>query len=97
MRWRSLIPSISSRAEVDHFPIPGEPDRVPSRGLSTGRMFSVPFGSRTLNHIGAPSRPPPITPAHGPPAWDEGVEPLPDWDALAQPEPEYQFDQSVEW
>ena len=29
--------------------------------------------------------------------WDEGIEPLPDWDAVAQPEPEYQFDHTIDW
>ena len=52
---------------------------------------------RILLHIGEPTRPPPITPARGPPAWDEGIEPLPDWDAVAQPEPEYQFDHTIDW
>jgi hypothetical protein len=41
---------------------------------------------------------PRISPARGPPAWDAPpVEAVPDWDALAQPQPEYVFDQQVQW
>jgi hypothetical protein len=52
---------------------------------------------RILNHIGEPPRPPPITPARGPPAWDDAPQPLPDWDLLGQPEPELEFDQRITW
>jgi hypothetical protein len=53
---------------------------------------------RILNHIGEPAEPPRISPARGPPAWDDPpVEAVPDWDALAQPQPEYVFDQEVQW
>jgi hypothetical protein len=41
---------------------------------------------------------PRISPARGPPAWeDPPVEDVPDWDALAQPPPEYVFDPDVQW
>ena len=50
-----------------------------------------------LTHIGEPPRPPPITPARGPPAWDDASEPMPDWDLLKQPEPDFEFDQRVAW
>jgi hypothetical protein len=34
----------------------------------------------------------------GPPAWDDPpVEAVPDWDTLSQPQPEYVFDQQVQW
>ena len=53
---------------------------------------------RILNHIGEPAEPPRIAPARGPPAWDDPpVEAVPDWDALAQPQAEYVFDQQVQW
>ena len=53
---------------------------------------------RILNHIGEPAEPPRISTARGPPAWeDPPVEAVPDWDALAQPPPEYVFDQQVQW
>ena len=53
---------------------------------------------RILNHIGEPAEPPPIAPARGPPAWDDAlVDAAPDWDTLAQPEPEYVLDQQVQW
>jgi len=41
---------------------------------------------------------PRISPALGPPAWDDpAIEAVPDWDALVQPQPEYVFDQQVQW
>jgi hypothetical protein len=48
---------------------------------------------RILIHIGEPAELPPLAPARGPPAWDGGLaDAVPDWDALAQPEPDYLFD-----
>ena len=53
---------------------------------------------RILTHIGEPAEPPRINPTRWPPAWDDPpVEAVPDWDALAQPQPEYVFDQQVQW
>jgi hypothetical protein len=52
---------------------------------------------RILTHIGEPARSPPTAPARGPPAWDDALaDALPDWNTLAQPEPEYLFDQHVQ-
>ena len=48
-----------------------------------------------LEHIGEPAHPPPVAPARGPPAWEEEAEPL--LDPLGQPEPDFQFDQTVSW
>ena len=58
-----------------------------------------------LEHIGVASEPPPhICPARGPPLWDdcdaqmdEVVEGEPDWDLAAQPPPDYEIDQRVNW
>jgi len=50
---------------------------------------------RILDHIGEPADPPRIAPARGPPAWEEEAEPL--LDPLGQPEPDFQFDQTVSW
>ena len=57
-----------------------------------------------LEHIGAQTKPPRITPARGPPLWDgadaqagEAVEPVPDWDAAAQTAPDFEVDQRVSW
>ena len=59
---------------------------------------------RILNHIGEPAQPPRIASARGPPPWDEddsGAIFLEEerfaGDPLAQPEPEYEFDQRVSW
>ena len=41
---------------------------------------------------------PRIAPARGPPTWDDPPIDLgPDWEALAQPSPEYVFNQEVKW
>ena len=57
-----------------------------------------------LEHIGVESEPPPIAPARGPPLWgewdapvDDGVQGEPDWDLAAQPAPDYEVDQRVNW
>jgi hypothetical protein len=50
---------------------------------------------RILTHIGEPPRPPPIAPACGPPAREDASEWVPDGDLLAQPEPDFEFDQCV--
>jgi len=54
--------------------------------------------SKILDHIGVDSQPPHISPARGPPLWDEcdaqtgdGVEVEPDWDLAAQPAPDYRW------
>jgi len=50
---------------------------------------------RILAHIVAPPR---IAAARGPPAWDDPpVAAVMDWEALAQPQPEYVFNQEVQW
>ena len=60
---------------------------------------------KILDHIGVDSEPPHISPARGPPLWDdcsdaqtdEGVHIEPDWDLAAQPAPDYEVDQRVSW
>ena len=65
--------------------------------------YSADIG-QILEHIGAETEPPRITPARGPPLWDgaeaqagEGVEPAPDWDEAAQPAPDFEVDQRLSW
>lgn len=53
--------------------------------------------ARILTHVGEPAEPPRIAPARGPPARDDLLEPLPDWDAIGQPAPKFQFDQRISW
>jgi hypothetical protein len=50
------------------------------------------------------SEPAHISPARGPPLWDdcdaqmdEGVHIEPDWDLAAQPAPDYEVDQRINW
>jgi hypothetical protein len=53
---------------------------------------------RILKHAGEPVEPPRISPARGPPAWDDPPVDLgPDWEALAQASPKYVFNQEVQW
>ncbi len=53
---------------------------------------------RMLLALDEPAEPPRIAPARGPPAWDDPPIDLgPDWEALAQPSPEYVFNQEVQW
>lgn len=60
-----------------------------------------------LDHIGVDAEPPRITPARGPPLWDEcdaqmgdgveGADVEPNWDEAAQPAPDFEVDQRVSW
>ena len=57
-----------------------------------------------LEHIGAQTKPPRITPARGPPLWDDGdaqvgdgVDVGPDWDEAAQTVPDFEVDQRLSW
>lgn len=59
---------------------------------------------KILEHIGADPQSPRISPTRGPPLWDEcdarmgeGVEVEPGWDLAAQPAPDYEIDQRVNW
>ena len=59
---------------------------------------------RILDHIGVDSEPPHISPARGPPLWDDcdartddGVHIEPDWDLAAQAAPGYEVDQRINW
>ena len=59
---------------------------------------------KILDHIGVDSEPPQISPARGPPLWDdydahvgESVTAEPDWDLAAQAAPDYEVDQRISW
>jgi hypothetical protein len=61
---------------------------------------------KILDHIGVDSEPPHISPARGPPLWDDcsdaqtdervHIEPA-DWDLAAQAAPDYEVDQRIYW
>jgi len=54
--------------------------------------------TRILEHLGEPTRPPPVSPARGPPGWEKMFDQTPVFDPTAPvPEPEYAFDQRVTW
>ena len=60
---------------------------------------------KILEHIGVEPEAPRITPARGPPLWDEcgaqaaddGVAAEPDWDTANQSPPDYPADQRTTW
>ena len=60
---------------------------------------------KILDHIGVESEPPQIAPARGPPLWEDcgdaytgdRVQIEPDWDLAAQPAPEFDADQRLNW
>jgi hypothetical protein len=54
--------------------------------------------TRILEPLGEPTRPPPVSPARGPPGWEGMLDPSPLYDPTAPaPVPEYAFDQRVSW
>jgi len=60
---------------------------------------------KILDHIGVDPEPPHISPARGPPLWEdcgdaqmgESVQTEPDWDLATQPAPDFDADQRVNW
>ena len=49
-----------------------------------------------LTRLELPATPPPLAPARGPPLWDTELDHTPAWDSAGpQPEPEFEFDQTV--
>lgn len=78
--------------------------------LCTGQMRIIAFivdGAevrKILEHIGVDAQAPRITPARGPPLWDDcdaamvdGVDVEPEWDPSAQIAPDNQIDQRISW
>ena len=78
--------------------------------LCGGQMRIIAFITHSaeirqlFDHIGVASEPPRISPARGPPLWEdgdaqmgEGVQVEPDWDLAAQPAPDFEVNQRVNW
>ena len=72
------------------------------------RIIAVITDSADIRHIlvslGADCEPARISPARGPPLWDdcdalaaEGTQIGQDWDLAAQPAPDYEVDQRINW
>jgi hypothetical protein len=54
--------------------------------------------TRILQHIGEPTTAPVLSPARGPPAWEETSDQTPVFDLVAPaPEPAFEFDQTITW
>jgi hypothetical protein len=79
--------------------------------LCGGQMRLIAFVTegmqirKILDHIGVDSEPPHISPARGPPLWDDcdaqtddgaQIEPA-DWDLAAQAAPDFEVDQRINW
>ena len=60
-------------------------------------VTETPSVRAILEHIGEPIRPPALASARAPPRENAPVELEPDYDPLAQPEPEMEFDQRIHW
>ena len=61
-------------------------------------VTETPSVQEILEHIGEPTRRPAISPARGPRDWaDSPLQVDPQYDPLAQPEPDYEFDQRSQW
>ena len=60
-------------------------------------VTETPSVRRILEHIGEPMEPPRVSPARGPPIWDEEISQDSLGDPLAQLAPDYEFDQTVSW
>lgn len=60
-------------------------------------ITEAPTVRSILDCVGEPIKAPPISPARGPPSWDAIEGHSNDVDELAQPEPEYEFDQQINW
>ena len=78
--------------------------------LCGGQMRIIAFITHSadirhiLEHIGAQTKPPRITPARGPPLWEggdaqdgEAVETASDWGEAAQTAPDIDVDQRASW
>jgi hypothetical protein len=50
-----------------------------------------------LAHLGEPTTPPRMAPARGPPLWEMPDAGRDEFDLLAQPAPDYEFDQRIAW
>jgi hypothetical protein len=58
-------------------------------------ITEAPTVRAILECVGESVKPPPISSARGPPAWDDTAAQSSHADALAQSEPAYEFDQQV--
>jgi hypothetical protein len=108
-----LAPNSAQRAAVTALAAPAQPDEVFPLlcPLCGGQMRLIAFITegtqirKILDHIGVDSEQPHISPARGPPLWDdggdaqtvEGVHIEPDWDLSPQPAPDFEVDQRINW
>jgi hypothetical protein len=73
----------------------GEPPRPPPDLARTPRRCAILLRLGTSpNHPGSVVRC--FSAAH-PPAWGDDPGPMPHWDLVKQPEPDFEFDQRISW
>ena len=96
-----LAPNSPLRAAVTALAAPAKQVAVQAAPANMSEGAQI---RKILDHIGVDSEPPHISPARGPPLWDdcdaqmdEEVHIEPDWDLAAQPEPDYEVDQRISW
>jgi hypothetical protein len=54
--------------------------------------------TRMLQHLGEPTQPPPVSPARGPPQWEESFDQSPVYDpSQGEPDLGFEFNQTVSW
>lgn len=74
--------------------------RVPyQEGLHSGGWLRYRWGAvpRILEYIGESTDPPRLSPARWLPAWEGQVDSKSQYDSIAQPEADFQFDQTQGW
>jgi hypothetical protein len=68
----------------------GAPMRIIAFVTDTGSV------TRILQHLGEPTQPPPVSPARGPPEWEQPCDQSPAFDpSAAEPAPALEFDQTL--
>lgn len=80
------------------------PAPEPAKRSPAHYLWAMLIARIFLDHIGVDAQAPRITPARGPPLWDdcdaqagEGVVAVPAWDLGVQAAPDYQVDQRTNW
>jgi hypothetical protein len=96
--WRRV--TAGSRNWSNHSPM--RPNTLPWPATSSTPDYArAPLRRAILLRLGtSPNHPGSVvrcfSAAH-PPAWDDAPEPMPDWELLQQPAPDFAFDQRMAW
>jgi hypothetical protein len=100
-----LAPNSPLRAAVTAMAAPVQAVPLQTQSAPCAKDEGVPI-RKILDHIGVDSEPPHISPARGPPLWnddgdaqmDDGAQIDPaDWDLAPQARPDFEVDQHISW